>query len=217
MSNFYGATSLIGGGDGALDAIDGNGVVDGSPLSNGDGAVVITNSLAYFYHLDAMHGGLESFPDIIAMDNNAGDKRWVLDKVYSDGLTSGCTVQLSGVQSLPTAETYYTIAFDTELFDVNNEFDTTTHKFTPTTAGYYLITLNVEVYSLGDNQYAETRIYKNGTAYMLGTGSAGGWTGSPSSIVLYLNGSTDYIEAKVKTGGSNKNVHADSWMSIAKF
>ena len=72
MSKFYGATSLIGGGSGALDAIDGAALVDG------DGVVVIIDGLSYFYHLDATSGAGESSPRIISPDANAGTKRWLL-------------------------------------------------------------------------------------------------------------------------------------------
>lgn len=79
MSNFYAATSLIGGGLGALDNID------GAELAGNDGAVVITDDTAYFYHLNATSGEEESPPDIIAPDNNAGDKQWILNSIY-DGV-----------------------------------------------------------------------------------------------------------------------------------
>lgn len=71
MSSIWPANSLIGGGIGALDAID------GSLLENGDSAVVITASAAHFYSLNATSGAAESSPDIIAPDINAGDKRWI--------------------------------------------------------------------------------------------------------------------------------------------
>ncbi len=74
MSKFWPAILLTGGGSGALDAID------GSLLSDGDGAVVITSSLAYFYYLNATSGASESSPDVISPDANAGDKRWILKK-----------------------------------------------------------------------------------------------------------------------------------------
>lgn len=79
MSNFYAAINLIGGASGALDAID------GADLGDGDGAVVITSSYAYFYHLNATSGESESPPQIIAPDTNPGDKRWILEKVYGGG------------------------------------------------------------------------------------------------------------------------------------
>jgi hypothetical protein len=80
MANkFYAATALTGGGEGALDAIDGANVADG------DGAVVIAAGTAYFYRLDGTSGAAESSPSVIAPDANAGDKRWILQQIYSDG------------------------------------------------------------------------------------------------------------------------------------
>lgn len=72
MSNFYGAISLIGGGTGALDAID------GAALADLDGAVVLADGIAYSYRLNASSGIAEASPRIISPDVNAGDKRWVL-------------------------------------------------------------------------------------------------------------------------------------------
>ena len=72
MSNFYGATGLIGGAAGALDAID------GSVLSDGDGALVIVGGYHYAYILDDDSGAGESSPDIIAPDTSPGTKRWIL-------------------------------------------------------------------------------------------------------------------------------------------
>lgn len=77
MSNFRGAKSLVGGGFGALDAIDGADLVDD------DGAVVITDILVYYYHLNATSGEEESPPEIIAPDTNPGDKRWILVDIYN--------------------------------------------------------------------------------------------------------------------------------------
>ena len=84
MAKFYGATSLIGGGTGALDNID------GAALTDLDGAVVITDGIAYFYHLDATSAAGESSPDIISPDDNAGTKRWILTGIRSgDVIVSG--------------------------------------------------------------------------------------------------------------------------------
>ena len=74
-NNFYGAILLTGGATGALDAIDGAGLVDL------DSAIVQTDGNVYFYSLDAISGAAESSPDIISPDTNAGTKRWVLQNV----------------------------------------------------------------------------------------------------------------------------------------
>lgn len=71
-NNIFPAVSLIGGGAGSLDAIDGDG------LANGDGAIVITSTGSYIYSLDSTSGEAESSPDVISPDANAGDKRWIL-------------------------------------------------------------------------------------------------------------------------------------------
>ena len=81
MSNFYGATGLIGGGTGDLDNID------GTNLNTGDGAVVVTSTAAYHYYLNASSGAGESSPDIVSPDANAGNKRWILVKVISPTVT----------------------------------------------------------------------------------------------------------------------------------
>lgn len=73
--NVHGAVSLTGGGQGALDAIDGAG------LDDLDAAVVIMLNKFFLYSLDADSATAESSPEIISPDANAGDKRWILSKV----------------------------------------------------------------------------------------------------------------------------------------
>lgn len=74
----YVATSLTGGGAGALDAIG------GAALLDGDIALVIYSGKLYVYILDADSAAAESSPDIIAPDTGAGDKRWLL-QAYNAG------------------------------------------------------------------------------------------------------------------------------------
>jgi len=69
-SKLYFRTTLTGGTSGALDGID------GAILAQGDGAIVITDGWAYYYHLNAASGVAESSPDFITPDLNPGDKRW---------------------------------------------------------------------------------------------------------------------------------------------
>ena len=73
-NNFFAAIELIGGGIGALDAID------GTNLSDGDAATVQIDGIVYFYHLNLL-GAAESSPNVIEPDTNAGSKRWVLQTV----------------------------------------------------------------------------------------------------------------------------------------
>lgn len=94
-------------------------------------------------------------------------------------------------QTLPST-TYTKIQLQAEDFDTANCFDSTTnYRFTPTVAGYYQINGLVSINSSATQ--VVTAIYKNGSLYkyggnLLATGS------SIVSLVMFLNGSTDYIE-----------------------
>jgi len=100
MSNkAYWATSLTGGGTGALDTID------GTNLADGDLAIVVTSSGIYHYVLDDDSATGESSPDIISPDSNAGDKRWILVPfTYAKDFT---TEYISSTQTLNSWVIYH--------------------------------------------------------------------------------------------------------------
>lgn len=222
MSNFYAATSLIGGGSGALDAID------GTSLADGDGAVVITDSVAYFYHLNATSGEDESPPQIIRPDTDAGDKRWILDSVYGRKLSSGCRMYISSNQDIVTG-TWTKVAFDSTIFDVNLEFDAVKNRIKVKQPGYYIV--------VGELSFAEVlvepdlgwmRVKVNAT-----TPTVGGtiiiedscrWAGSHGPT---LKGTTpihfdvaDYVEMFIiHDYGANREIQSTNgvtWLAIIK-
>lgn len=94
--------------------------------------------------------------------------------------------------------TYTKIQFNLEEFDTNSNYDSTTnYRFTPTVAGYYQITLSIySTVSIASNFYAY--IYKNGANFKtITTIPTGGGSTSAclnGSALVYLNGSTDYVE-----------------------
>lgn len=72
---FYG---LTGGGTGALDSFDGASCADGDLAL----AIDLTTGSMYLYLLDDDASGVESSPDIINPDANAGTKSWLLQNKY---------------------------------------------------------------------------------------------------------------------------------------
>jgi hypothetical protein len=95
------------------------------------------------------------------------------------------------------------ILFQTETFDTNNNFASST--FTPTVAGYYQINAMV---AWGLSMAARNQIlfYKNGILSANGIGMdqpSGNYTSVFSGLV-YANGSTDYFDVYVyqQTGGN---------------
>lgn len=91
---------------------------------------------------------------------------------------------------------------NTEVFDTANAFDSTTnYRFTPQVAGYYQI--NAGVHYSNNSTYDSaglTQIYKNGSLYQrailnfAGQGALFNNALLNTSAVIYMNGSTDYLE-----------------------
>ena len=109
--------------------------------------------------------------------------------------------------------------FNTEVFDTNGCFDSTTnYRFTPTVAGYYQI--NAQVYwqnTLADQKQTWIGLWKNGSAYKYGAvqNASGNDNLSPNiSQTVYLNGSTDYVEIYVRQGDTTaKNIYGSQYFS----
>ena len=94
------------------------------------------------------------------------------------------------------------IQFGAEIFDTNNCFDSTTnYRFTPNVAGYYQF--NIATYNNGSPSRMLLAIYKNGSAYMrVYDGNVAGYM-SQGSALIYMNGSTDYVEGYCYVSGSS--------------
>jgi hypothetical protein len=93
-----------------------------------------------------------------------------------------------------SAATDTKVTLDVEIFDTNSNFASS--RFTPTVAGYYQINAGVYCGSVTRNI---SMIYKNGSVYSFGTdlSTSTGEQRSRVSQLIYLNGSTDYVELYV--------------------
>lgn len=126
----------------------------------------------------------------------------------------------SASQSLSNI-TYTKIQFNTEEFDTNSCYDNATnYRFTPTVAGYYQVNAAVGFISSSTIRVGLATIYKNGSAFKQGeyavpptTNDAGACSGIVSALV-YLNGTTDYVElygwAQVLSGSLSTQNNANA-------
>ena len=98
------------------------------------------------------------------------------------------------------------IQISTENFDTNNCYDVSSYRFTPTVAGYYQI--NGKLLIAGTTHtYGFVGIYKNGSRISEGSYIAvsASESGPNVSDLIYLNGTTDYVELygmAITTGGT---------------
>ena len=92
------------------------------------------------------------------------------------------------------ANTVKKITFDVEDFDTTSAYDVNNSRFTPQIAGYYQVNLSYKIESVSNR--ATLSIYKNGSEEKRVTDLQATYTRFNSgSCLVYLNGSTDYIEA----------------------
>jgi len=104
----------------------------------------------------------------------------------------------SAAQTNNTANGSIKVTFETEVWDTDSDYDTTTSKFTPSVAGYYIITAQLEIAHAATTARVMAVLWKNGAIYAEGAGSQGDGQFYPSSRATWIvpmNGSTDYVEA----------------------
>ena len=119
------------------------------------------------------------------------------------------------------ASTFTKVPYDTVAFDTDSCYDNTTnYRFTPTKAGYYLTTASCSL-SFGAGGHPtilnhSITVYKNGSSYAFGnhnrysTNTSELFNGSQSCTTLvYMNGSTDYLEAYVNSSDINPSTQAN--------
>lgn len=103
---------------------------------------------------------------------------------------------MSATQTI-TSGTFTKVNFNTEEWDTNSNYDTSTYRFTPTVAGYYQVSCSIDAGASTASVRVISNIYKNGSQYRVGQNTntaAGGSFSGVCSALVYMNGSTDYIE-----------------------
>ena len=89
------------------------------------------------------------------------------------------------------------LTFTTKEFDTNSNYDTTNSRFTPTVSGYYQVDACVTFTNATSGEQNRIQVYKNGSQFKIGSnGTSTSQQGATSiiSILIYMNGSTDYLE-----------------------
>ena len=113
--------------------------------------------------------------------------------------------------------TLTTVAWNTTSFDTANCFNTSTYRFTPTVAGYYLFIVNLVWASAPNTGELYGYLNKNTTGYAIIDTTANGSTfyTQNQSIILYANGTTDYFTFSIaQSSGSSKAINGSATSAI---
>jgi len=151
--------------------------------------------------------------------------------------TTAMTIDAAGVVKQPTKPMFrvvrsadQSIANDTAtvvqlddktttgFFDIGGYFNTSTYRYTPLVTGYYSVTASGLLESA---HYMWTSIRRNGTEEFSSRDAATSGAVFPTSIasgILYMNGSTDYLDVTVyHNAGSSKNIRGLDSMRGATY
>ena len=134
---------------------------------------------------------------------------------------------LSSNQSY-TDNTLTKVAFNIEVFDTDNTYDTSNSRFTPGVAGKYYIysDVSVETPDLTNKLYSTSiRIYKNGSEYKVVDQLFDYSATSGSGVDIFLNqifttmslNTTDYIEIYAKGNGEQNGTFRGSSTLFTTF
>lgn len=193
-----------------------NGVVFASGANNGNGSQDTQPTTASAVYLD-----IGDYVELKAYHNSSSSKSVVANQSgtflsltlvsTSSQSASIANAYLNGAQSIPTG-VITKVLLDTELFDINNNFDTTTHRFTATIAGYYQV--NAELQYISPVQSGKAffiLVYKNGADIIENetqSGSSADGIGIAVSSVVYL-AVGDYLELyTVHNCSGGQSLHA---------
>lgn len=89
------------------------------------------------------------------------------------------------------------VLIDTISFDTEGVVDIANSRIIPNLPGYYIVMGNVGAISVPDGRWVTAQIYKNGALVTYGTHvhqGAAGYSSSSASDLIYMNGTTDYLE-----------------------
>ena len=90
-------------------------------------------------------------------DSHAATKKYVDD---NGGFTSNIRVYLSSDQTI-TGATETIVEFDTETRDIDNEFNTSTYKFSPSKTGNYMVSVILNLTNVLTHYNSYLAFYKN--------------------------------------------------------
>jgi hypothetical protein len=167
--------------------------------STGGGSVTIdvpSMSTANTLTLPAITGNV-----ITSSDSNTVTQTMINRSSFYGGFGPAFHAYRTSSDQTGTQNTYVKVQFNAEDFDTAGCYDSSTnYRFTPNVAGYYYIYATViNNPSSGTQTQLVTRFYKNGGPtipygnLVLSSGLGGG-TSTALSQLLYMNGSTDYVE-----------------------
>jgi len=142
------------------------------------------------------NGSAGTYGQVLMSTGSGAAPTWTPSLATSSTYVTGG--KLAADQAITVSGTDTNISFVSN-FDPQSWWSASTKRFTPTIAGYYSITLNVLWTSSSNTGQTNAQIRKNGNSETIQqrTADANNPYFMSANKIIYLNGSTDYIEFTV--------------------
>ena len=96
-----------------------------------------------------------------------------------------------------SASTWTVLQLGNEIYDTDSEYDVSTYRFTPSVSGYYQ--LNGTSMKTSGSGHHIIGFWKNGSKFLQGSYSTNEQYTVSSSCIMYMNGTTDYVNLMIYT------------------
>ena len=108
----------------------------------------------------------------------------------------------------PGSYAYTIIKYDTAVTDSTGWYDNTNGRFTPTVSGWYQVSAGARIFGSSGTAEGYLTLLKNGTE--IASNGGFGAVNSVISLLVYFNGSSDYIQYYSRTQFAVTNVQNSS-------
>lgn len=165
---------------------------------------------------DEVNGNLDS--------NNIATSGVGTNQIADDAVTYpkrsfvGCHVNLNGSNQTVSTATATKIVFDTEVYDIGSNFDTSTNIFTAPENGYYLVCASVLLNNITADKQVQVRVVVDGTDTIQGNGYGSVTNSDPGanvSGVLYLTSGQEVEIRAYHDSGVDEDVNGSTWWTYA--
>jgi hypothetical protein len=170
-------------------------------------AAAVENSVTYPYYTTATNIIVPKDGTVTIELTSSSNSNWRVVNFDYPGIQAGAiafAVSKTTAQTIPTGGEQV-ITFDVADINPQNYFDTATSRYTPLIAGYYNFSAVMSVTQ--NTATASVAFFKNGVQVARGTlGQSESTATGTIADVIYMNGTTDYVDVRCTTGGGPSTI-----------
>ena len=173
-------------------------VANNSSLTNASKIVMATNGTTDTQIISGVNGSGSYLPMSFYTNNTLAMQIGTNGQITVAATANPAFSAWASANQTFSSGVYTKIQCNTEEFDTNSNYNTANYRFTPTVAGYYQLTGQFYINTGSSGGESLVTIFKNGSEFKRGTDIGNNTAGSMISLgvsaLVYLNGTTDYVE-----------------------